>query len=300
MAADPAAFAKSFVPDVPEVLHATRLLQPGQTERLAFTAPAETGDFPYVCTFPGHWRRMNGVLRVVKSLDDVPPEALVAAATPTGPVRAFVREELIPLEGRFLSQPFRELLPVLAERRQQVRRLGLWAPHLPREVGGAGLSLPAFALIVQGQGRAAASEGAFKYLVLPSVASALLLFGASIGYGLTGTLGLEAFAALSATGTVQAQAALLLVLSGLFLKAAVFPFHAWAPVAYAAARLPVTALMASVVKAAVVLAIVRVVGRAALATAAVAVITGIGLVSLVFGNLATLGQPRFKRLLDYS
>jgi acyl-CoA dehydrogenase len=77
--------------------------------------------------------------------DDIP--ALVAT------VRAFVREELIPLEPRFLARPFRELLPALAEKRQQVRRLGLWAPHLPREVGGAGLSLPAFARLSEEMGR---------------------------------------------------------------------------------------------------------------------------------------------------
>jgi len=77
--------------------------------------------------------------------DDVP--ALVQT------VRAFVRDELIPLEPQFLSRPFRELLPALAERRQQVRRLGLWAPHLPREVGGAGLSLPAFARLSEEMGR---------------------------------------------------------------------------------------------------------------------------------------------------
>lgn len=68
-------------------------------------------------------------------------------------VRAFVRDELIPLEGRFLKHPFRELLPALAEKRQQVRRLGLWAPHLPREVGGAGLSLTAFARLSEEMGR---------------------------------------------------------------------------------------------------------------------------------------------------
>ena len=162
------------------------------------------------------------------------------------------------------------------------------------------LSLPAFALIVLAQGRTVASEGAFKYLVLSSVASALVLFGASIGYGLTGTLGLEDFARLFASGGTQAQAALLLVLSGLFLKAAVFPFHAWAPDAYAAARLPVTAFMASVVKAAVVLAIVRIVGPATLGTATTGVITALAIVSIVFGNLAALGQLRFKRLLAYS
>jgi NADH-quinone oxidoreductase subunit N len=162
------------------------------------------------------------------------------------------------------------------------------------------LSLPAFAMIVQGEGRNAASEGAFKYLVLSSVASALFLFGASLAYGITGSLGLGAFAGTFYGYGLQAQAALLLVLAGLFLKAALFPFHAWAPDAYAAARLPVTALMASVVKAAVILAIVRVVGLLPLNAAATAVVAGLAIVSIGFGNLAALGQPRFKRLLAYS
>jgi NADH-quinone oxidoreductase subunit N len=162
------------------------------------------------------------------------------------------------------------------------------------------LSMPAFALIVQGQGRTAATEGAFKYLVLSSVASALLLFGASVAYGLTGSLGLREFGRLFHAGGLQAQAALLLVLSGLFLKAAVFPFHGWAPDAYAAARLPVTAWMASVVKAAVVLALVRTVDGFALGGSTTAVVTGLALVSIAFGNLAALGQLKFRRLLAYS
>jgi len=102
MVADPAAFAKSFVPDLPEVLHATKLLQPQQTFRLSFTAPSEPDEYPYVCTFPGHWRRMYGAMVVVKSLDDVPPEVLASAAVaaPSGPTRPFVRswtmEDLAP------------------------------------------------------------------------------------------------------------------------------------------------------------------------------------------------------------
>ena len=35
-------------------------------ETIEFTAPAEPGDYPYICTFPGHWRLMNGVLHVTK------------------------------------------------------------------------------------------------------------------------------------------------------------------------------------------------------------------------------------------
>ena len=55
---------KPFVPNTPLVLHATRLLQIGDTERLGFTAPAAPGEYIYVCTFPGHWRLMQGTLIV--------------------------------------------------------------------------------------------------------------------------------------------------------------------------------------------------------------------------------------------
>ena len=101
MASRPDGYARQFVPDVPAVLYATRLLQAGQSERLTLTAPAELGEYPYVCTFPGHWRRMYRTLHVVSSLDDVPAEALAAPAEVCSPTRAFVRnwtvEELLPL-----------------------------------------------------------------------------------------------------------------------------------------------------------------------------------------------------------
>ena len=59
-----------YVPTSPKVLHATRLLEPGQKERLNFKAPAEPGDYPYLCTFNGHWRRMFGHLLVVENLEE--------------------------------------------------------------------------------------------------------------------------------------------------------------------------------------------------------------------------------------
>lgn len=57
---------KGFVPASPEVTHATKLLQPGKAETLKFTAPTEPGNYPYVCSFPGHAATMNGVMEVVK------------------------------------------------------------------------------------------------------------------------------------------------------------------------------------------------------------------------------------------
>jgi azurin len=61
--------AKAFVPDSPAVLFSTRLVKEGETERLGFTAPVAPGEYVYVCTFPGHWVRMYGVMVVVASLE---------------------------------------------------------------------------------------------------------------------------------------------------------------------------------------------------------------------------------------
>jgi uncharacterized protein len=55
-----------YVPKVPEVLYHTKLVNPGETVSLEFTVPGVPGDYPFVCTFPGHWRGMNGILRVSK------------------------------------------------------------------------------------------------------------------------------------------------------------------------------------------------------------------------------------------
>jgi azurin/DNA-binding transcriptional ArsR family regulator len=61
--------AKAYVPESPLVLASTRLLNGGETERLNFTAPAKPGEYVYLCTFPGHWIRMYGVMLVVENLE---------------------------------------------------------------------------------------------------------------------------------------------------------------------------------------------------------------------------------------
>jgi hypothetical protein len=60
---------KPFIPDSPKVLFASHLVQPGKSETLAFDAPKDPGEYGYVCTFPGHWVRMYGVMLVVPDLD---------------------------------------------------------------------------------------------------------------------------------------------------------------------------------------------------------------------------------------
>lgn len=58
-----------YIPDSPKILHASTLVEPGQQTKLSFTAPEAPGDYQYVCTFPGHWRRMLGTLAVVKDVE---------------------------------------------------------------------------------------------------------------------------------------------------------------------------------------------------------------------------------------
>jgi azurin len=64
MATLPDGMAKQFVPTSPKVLGAIPLLNPGKTGTLTLSAPLKPGTYPYLCTFPGHWRIMRGVLIV--------------------------------------------------------------------------------------------------------------------------------------------------------------------------------------------------------------------------------------------
>ena len=58
------AVEKNYVPAIPQVLFSTPLVNPEQSYTLKFTAPTVAGDYPFVCTFPGHWSIMNGVMKV--------------------------------------------------------------------------------------------------------------------------------------------------------------------------------------------------------------------------------------------
>lgn len=80
-AQQPGAAARNYVPQSDKVLLASTLLQPRSTEKLSFVAPTTPGVYPYVCTYPGHWRRMYGALYVVEDLDAYleSPESYLAA-----------------------------------------------------------------------------------------------------------------------------------------------------------------------------------------------------------------------------
>jgi NADH-quinone oxidoreductase subunit N len=162
------------------------------------------------------------------------------------------------------------------------------------------MGLPVYALVLIAFTRPDSAEAALKYLVLSGAATATLLMGVSLLYGGTGSMALSAFANALGSTDVMTRAALILIVASFFLKGAIVPFHAWAPDAYEAASVPVTGYMATIVKAGVLLAAVRMFGSATLTGPLVALIAVLPLISIVWGNLTAMKQPSFRRMIAYS
>ncbi len=162
------------------------------------------------------------------------------------------------------------------------------------------MSIPVYVLVLLAMKRRECAEAALKYLILGGAATAMLLMGVSFLFGLTGSLELDAFGRVLDTGSPMAQAAVVLILLAFFLKAAIVPFHTWAPDAYEAASIPVTGFMSTVVKAGVLLAAVRLFGFNSLSGRLVELLAILSLASIVWGNLAAIRQTSFRRMIAYS
>jgi multicomponent Na+:H+ antiporter subunit D len=147
-------------------------------------------------------------------------------------------------------------------------------------------------------------EAAFRYAVLGSLASTLILTGVVLVYAVTGTLDLGHVAAglADAGRSGPLHLAVGLFLAGLALKAALAPFHAWLPDAHPAAPAPVSALLSGVfIKAIGVYVLARLVFNVLGPSAEIlAVLRWLGILSMVMGGLLALRQQDIKRLLAYS
>ncbi len=162
------------------------------------------------------------------------------------------------------------------------------------------MSIPVYTLVLLAFARGDSAEAALKYLVLGGAATALLLMGASLLYGGSGSLALATFGTALAARDTMAIAAVVLVLIAFFLKAAIVPFHAWAPDAYEGASIPVTAYMATIIKAGVLLAALRLFGTTPVARPIVDFLAVLPLISIVWGNLTAMRQSSFRRMIAYS
>ncbi|GAO03541.1 NADH-quinone oxidoreductase subunit N [Anaeromyxobacter sp. PSR-1] len=147
------------------------------------------------------------------------------------------------------------------------------------------------------------AEAAFKYVVLGSISSALLLYGSALLYGASGS---TLFSLLPrGQGSALYLAGIALVAGGVAFKIAAVPFHAWTPDVYEGAPTPVTAFMAAGVKTAAFAVLVRLFlatesGSAAMSTSLGTVLSALAVLTMIFGNLLALPQRSVKRMLAYS
>ena len=147
-------------------------------------------------------------------------------------------------------------------------------------------------------------ESAFKYFLLGSFSSAILLYGIALTYGVTGSTNIaEAGLALTqAGGDTLTLAAMGLLMVGFAFKTALVPFHMWTPDVYQGAPTPVTGFMAAGTKAAAFAAFVRVFtgAFAPLQWSWVPVIWTLAVITMLAGAILAVVQTDVKRMLGYS
>ena len=150
------------------------------------------------------------------------------------------------------------------------------------------------------------NEAALKYFLLGTFASAILLYGTTIIYGLAGTTNLQAVSGyLTKTGLLSNPAltvAVVLIVVSFSFKIAAAPFHMWAPDVYEGAPTSVTAFMSVGPKAAAFAAFGRVLyeGLAAAVIDWAALLIVISIITMALGNILALAQKNIKRMLAYS
>lgn len=146
-------------------------------------------------------------------------------------------------------------------------------------------------------------EASFKYMVLGSVASALILIAIALAYGMTGTLNMAQMATKIAPVSASAPIALTLALfiCGFGLKAALVPFHAWLPDAHPSAPAPVSAMLSGVViKALGIYVLARLLFNVfGVSDNLLMIVRWLGAISMVVGVLLAIGQWDMKRLFAY-
>lgn len=170
-----------------------------------------------------------------------------------------------------------------------------------------GLELQSLALYVVAaidRDNARSSEAGLKYFVLGALSSGMLLYGASLIYGFTGSTGFpEIASALAAEGrSLGVVFGLVFVIAGLAFKVSAVPFHMWTPDVYEGSPTPVTAFFAAAPKLAAMALLVRVmvVPFANNIPDWQQILVFVSIASMVLGAFAAIGQYNIKRLLAYS
>lgn len=151
-----------------------------------------------------------------------------------------------------------------------------------------------------------ATEAGLKYFVLGALSSGMLLYGASMIYGFTGTLSFDSLAQFLKANEVSGQIGLLIglvfLIAGLAFKISAVPFHMWTPDVYEGAPTPIVAFFAAAPKVAALALLCRVlIGPFGwMADEWRQIIIFLSIASMLLGAVAAVGQNNIKRLMGYS
>jgi NADH-quinone oxidoreductase subunit N len=151
------------------------------------------------------------------------------------------------------------------------------------------------------------TEAGLKYFVLGALSSGMLLYGASLVYGFTGTVSFAGIAKAAAQGGTSTANlglvfGLVFLFAGFCFKVSAVPFHMWTPDVYEGAPTPITAFFAAAPKVAGIAMFVRttIVAFPGMLTQWQQIVVFVAIASMALGSFAAIGQRNIKRLMAYS
>ncbi len=164
------------------------------------------------------------------------------------------------------------------------------------------MSLPLYVVAASHRDNLRSTEAGLKYFVLGALSSGMLLYGASLVYGFTGTVSFSGIASAAGQGGVGLIFGIVFLFAGFCFKVSAVPFHMWTPDVYEGAPSPVTAFFAAAPKVAGIAMFVRaaVVAFPAITSQWQQIVVFVAIASMALGSFAAIGQRNIKRLMAYS
>jgi NADH-quinone oxidoreductase subunit N len=164
------------------------------------------------------------------------------------------------------------------------------------------MSLPLYVVAASHRDSLRSTEAGLKYFVLGALSSGMLLYGASLVYGFTGTVSFTGIAQAAGQGGVGLIFGVVFLFAGFCFKVSAVPFHMWTPDVYEGAPTPITAFFAAAPKVAGIAMFVRaaVMAFPSITSQWQQIIVFVSIASMVLGSFAAIGQRNIKRLMAYS
>jgi len=164
------------------------------------------------------------------------------------------------------------------------------------------MSLALYVVAASHRDSVKSTEAGLKYFVLGALSSGMLLYGASMLYGFTGTVSFAGIAKAASAANLGVIIGLVFLFVGMCFKISAVPFHMWTPDVYEGAPTPVTAFFASAPKVAAIAIFLRVAYTAfpGITEQWQQIVVFVAIASMVLGSFAAIGQRNIKRLMAYS